>query len=126
MVGRANGADEIFVALLMIVVMMAATQSNLIMKVEDSPIWQGKIPYDCAYLEGIVYEKVEFEEPINGYDYGVRVNVTVDNTTNYKIGIPVSEITYNLAEVNGTYGGYTCKMADIHNMIDAGIIWVVP
>jgi len=106
--------------------MMLATQSEVMMKAAEAPIWQGQIPYDCAYLQGTVYEKVAFDEPINGYDYGLRVNVTVDNTTNHKIGIAVSELTYELARVNGSYNGYTCKMADIHDMIDQGIISQIP
>lgn len=123
---HADGAQDMAIPLFMIFVMMLATNSNLLMQVEDSPIWHGRIPYDCAYLEGIVYEKVAFDEPINDQDYGLRVNVSVDNTTNYNIAMTVSELTYDLAEVNGTYRAYTCKMADIHEMIDQGIIWQLP
>ena len=119
----AAGSDEIGIPLLLIFIMMEATNSDLLMKVEDSPIWYGQIPYDCAHLDGTVYEKVEFDEPINGYNHGLRVNVSVDNTTNYHIGISVSELTYDLAEVNGSYTAYTCKMADIHEMIGTGEIW---
>lgn len=110
----------------MIFVMMVATQSNVMMKAAESPIWHGQIPYDCAYLQGTVYEKVEFDEPIHGYYHGLRVNVTVDNTTNHNIGITVSELAYELAQENGSYNAYTCKMADIHEMIDQGIIWQMP
>ena len=122
---HADGAQDMAIPLFMIFVMMMATQSNVLMKIEDSPIWHGQIPYDCAYLQGTVYEKVVFPEPINGYDYGLRVNVSVDNTTNYNIGISVSELTYDLAEVNGSYHAYTCKMADVHEMIDQGNIWEI-
>ncbi len=123
---HADGAKDLALPLFMIFVMMVATQSNVMMKAAESPIWHGQIPYDCAYLQGTVYEKVAFDEPIHGHDYGLRVNVTVDNTTNHNIGITVSELTYELAQLNGSYNAYTCKMADIHEMIDQGIIWQMP
>lgn len=123
---HADGARDIAIPLFMIFVMLMATNSNLIMKIEEAPIWHGQIPYDCAYLNGVVYEKVEFDDPINGYNHGLRVNVSVDNTTNYHIGVCVSQLTYDLAEVNGSYTAYTCKMADIHDMIDRGNIWHLP
>lgn len=123
---HADGARDIAIPLFMIFVVLMATNSDLAMKIEDSPIWHGQIPYDCAYLNGTVYEKVAFDEPINGQDYGLRVNVWVDNTTDYNVAMLVSELTYELAVVNGSYNAYTCKMADIHEMIDQGSIWQLP
>lgn len=103
--------------------MFCATQATILQEVGQHPIWYGEIPYDCAYLEGTVYEKVEFDEPIAGYNHGLRVNVSVNNTTYYNIGVCVTPLIYNLSEVGGVYQGRTCKMGDIHEMIREGVIW---
>jgi|TARA_B110001454_G_scaffold176594_1_gene168772 hypothetical protein len=120
---QSTGASDTAIPLLMLFIMLFATNTDLVMAIEDSPIWQGQIPYDCAYLEGEVYSKVEFSEPINGQYHGLLVNVTVDNTTSYDVGITTSEVLYDLAEVGGQYRANTCKMADIHQMIEDGNIW---
>jgi hypothetical protein len=94
-------------------------------------------PYECAYLDGVVTNKVSPEDEIsNGEFYGLEVNVSVNadpdedgfvdanNTTNYTAQFIVSEMTYNFIEVGDNYTGYTCKMADIRQMLDDGVLTI--
>ena len=97
-------------------------------------IQEPAIPYDCAYLDGEIMRKVSPEE--TGSFYGLEVNVSVDadpdgdgfvdanNTTNYTAQFTVSELTYNALEVGDNYTGYTCKMADIREMIEEGVLTI--
>ncbi len=90
------------------------------------------IPYECAYLDGEIIRKVSPEE--TGTFYGLEVNVSVDsdpdgdgfvdenNTTNYTAQFVVSEMTYNVFDVGDNYTGYTCKMADVRQMLEDGVL----
>ncbi len=118
--------DELAVSLFIIFIMLFASESEFLLKVADDPIWQGQIPYDCAYLDGTVYEKIEFAEPVNGQYHALMVNITVDYNTSYNVGITTTEILYDFAEVGGQYNAYTCKMADVHDMIDRGELTFLP
>ena len=93
------------------------------------------IPYECAYLDGEIMRKVSPEDNVtNGVFYGLEVNVSVDsdpdgdgfvdanNTTNYTAQFIVSELTYNSLDVGDNYTGYTCKMADVRQMIEDGVL----
>jgi hypothetical protein len=97
------------------------------------------IPYECAYLDGEIVRKVSPEDNVtNGLFYGLEVNVSVDadpdedgfvdanNTTNYTAQFVVSELTYNTLDVGDNYTGYTCKMADIRQMIEDGVLTIFP
>ena len=95
------------------------------------------IPYDCAYLDGEIVRMVSPEDNVtNGQFYGVEVNVSMDfdpdedgvvdanNTTNYTVQFVVSELTYNSLQVGDNYTGYTCKMADIRQMVEDGVLTI--
>ena len=95
------------------------------------------IPYECAYLDGEIVRKVSPEDnETMGLFYGLEVNVSVDadpdedgfvdanNTTNYTAQFAVSELTYNTLDVGDNYTGYTCRMADIREMIEDGVLTI--
>lgn len=84
-----------------------------------------------------LFRKVSPEDNVtNGLFYGLEVNVSVDadpdedgfvdanNTTNYTAQFVVSELTYNTLDVGDNYTGYTCKMADIREMIEDGVLTI--